>query len=237
MFALDEKNYHVWSYRQWLVRRFDLWAPADAPAAALANPELRFVERLLAADVRNNSAWNHRWFVVFGRPTTTTTSSALDTPAIVLREASFAKAAIRTAPQNESPWSYLRGLAARSPAILPLASLTAFALEFAPVPALLSAAPPSPDAPVDAAATAGPAAGAGAAPGTKVTSSHALDVLAEIYAAEPEGADLACVALDLLARGYDPVRAKYWRYRKGLIGGGGAAAAAAAAAAKEGVVA
>ncbi len=56
MFASDAKNYHVWSYRQWLVRTFDLW-----------DGEIVDIERLLDEDVRNNSAWNHRWFVVFGR--------------------------------------------------------------------------------------------------------------------------------------------------------------------------
>lgn len=55
----DTKNYHTWSYRQWLLAFFDLeelWAG-----------ELAYVERLLQEDVRNNSAWHHRFFVVFGR--------------------------------------------------------------------------------------------------------------------------------------------------------------------------
>lgn len=58
MFEADAKNYHVWSYRQWLVRRFDLWDQG----------ELEETERFIGEDIRNNSAWNHRWFVVFGRP-------------------------------------------------------------------------------------------------------------------------------------------------------------------------
>lgn len=56
MFELDAKNYHVWSYRQWLVRRFDLWDEG----------ELEATEQLIEDDVRNNSAWNHRFFVVSG---------------------------------------------------------------------------------------------------------------------------------------------------------------------------
>lgn len=56
MFEADAKNYHVWSYRQWLVRRFDLWEEG----------ELESTEEMLKKDIRNNSAWNHRWFVVFG---------------------------------------------------------------------------------------------------------------------------------------------------------------------------
>ncbi len=58
MLDKDAKNYHVWSYRQWLVRRFGLWDGVG---------ELEECERFLRKDVRNNSAWNHRWFVVFGR--------------------------------------------------------------------------------------------------------------------------------------------------------------------------
>lgn len=43
------------THRQWLVRRFNLW-----------DSELGSVEELLVRDVRNNSAWNHRYFVIFG---------------------------------------------------------------------------------------------------------------------------------------------------------------------------
>jgi protein farnesyltransferase/geranylgeranyltransferase type-1 subunit alpha len=53
----DEKNYHTWSYRQWLLAYFnddELW-----------NGELEFVERMLKGDIRNNSAWHHRFFMVF----------------------------------------------------------------------------------------------------------------------------------------------------------------------------
>lgn len=44
--------------RQWLVRRFDLW---ESPS------EIEYIDILLKKDIRNNSAWNHRFFVVFGR--------------------------------------------------------------------------------------------------------------------------------------------------------------------------
>ena len=39
------------------MRRFDLWEKG----------ELESTEEMLKTDIRNNSAWNHRWFVVFGR--------------------------------------------------------------------------------------------------------------------------------------------------------------------------
>jgi protein farnesyltransferase/geranylgeranyltransferase type-1 subunit alpha len=43
--------------RQWVIQKFDLW-----------HDELGYVEDALRVDVRNNSAWNHRYFVVFSHP-------------------------------------------------------------------------------------------------------------------------------------------------------------------------
>ena len=57
MLEQDSKNYHVWSYRQWLVKRFGLFDDED---------EMKWTESMIDADVRNNSAWNHRWFLVVG---------------------------------------------------------------------------------------------------------------------------------------------------------------------------
>ncbi|KAF1987732.1 protein prenylyltransferase [Aulographum hederae CBS 113979] len=169
MFEKDSKNYHVWSYRQWLVKRFDLW---DAG-------EIESVEELLKKDVRNNSAWNHRWFVVFGRPDT----DAFKDEEIVKREIEFAKSQIRLAPQNQSPWSYLRGIIRQ--ASLPLSSLREFAEEFAVFGKM-----------------------------DQVRSSHALALVADIYAEEPNGTAKATLALDMLAIRYDPIRVNYWEYKK-----------------------
>ena len=106
MLAKDAKNYHVWSYRQWFVRHFSLW-----------DSELPYVETLLQSDVRNNSAWNHRWFIVFARYTDPKQHSIKKGDAdseipleIMRREIEYTKAAISTAPQNQSPWNYLRGV-------------------------------------------------------------------------------------------------------------------------------
>lgn len=60
MLEKDSKNYHVWSYRQWLVQRFDLWDKG----------ELEETARFIKIDVRNNSAWNHRWYINFGKNST-----------------------------------------------------------------------------------------------------------------------------------------------------------------------
>jgi protein farnesyltransferase/geranylgeranyltransferase type-1 subunit alpha len=102
MLAQDTKNYHVWSYRQWLVGHFDLWDEASEHAA---------IDKLLEEDLRNNSAWNHRWFLTFGRPNG---SAALKNPAIVNKEWDWALKLAEKAPQNESAWNYLRALAEKA---------------------------------------------------------------------------------------------------------------------------
>lgn len=47
----------------------------------------------------------------------------------------------------------------------------------------------------------------------KIKSSHALDLLAGIYAEESGQREQALMALDFLAKKYDPIRANYWNYR------------------------
>lgn len=156
MFTKDAKNYHVWSYRQWLVRHFSLW-----------DSELPYIESLLRDDVRNNSAWNHRWFVVFGRfnkgiAGQASNGKSVDTDAnevsqdILTRELDYAKSAILLAPQNQSPWNYLRGVLKnpRSGGLLPLKP-------FAEIFADLDRE-------------------------DEVRSSHALDFLVDVYAEEKE---------------------------------------------------
>lgn len=72
----DAKNYHTWSYRQWILAFFG-GAGGGAGVAAdtgddadtdgdLWDGELDFVDSMLAQDVRNNSAWHHRFFIVWG---------------------------------------------------------------------------------------------------------------------------------------------------------------------------
>lgn len=104
----------------------------------------------------------------------------------------FAQNAIRKAPQNQSPWNYLRGIVNNSG--MPLSDIKAFALEFASV---------------DQA--------------DKVSSSHALDLLAETYAKEGQTQN-AAKAYDLLSSKYDPIRANYWEYLKGQMSGDAIAA-------------
>lgn len=54
---IDAKNYHAWAHRQDMIQTFDLWAQ-----------ELEYVEKLIKEDVRNNSAWNQRFFITSKDP-------------------------------------------------------------------------------------------------------------------------------------------------------------------------
>ena len=65
-----------------------------------------FVDRLLEADVRNNSAWNHRFFLVSNTGGLTGGAGP--------REVDFALARLEHVPGNESAWNYVRGVCAQS---------------------------------------------------------------------------------------------------------------------------
>ena len=193
MFEQDAKNYHVWSYRQWLVRRFGLWEGENCVNdEGERRSELDETERMIVADVRNNSAWNHRFFLVNGREDV----PGVKEEGVRTREVDFAKRAIEKAPQNQSPWNYLRGTVER--AGTGLDGLRAFCEEYAD---------PKHE--------------------ERIRSSHALDLLAEIYGAEKEK-EKARHAYDLLALKFDPIRSNYWNYLKGRLGDDTPVAASAA---------
>lgn len=88
----DNKNYHAWSHRQWVVRAFNLW-----------DLEVDFCDRMINLDFRNNSAWNHRFFVL-----TNNSSKPFDL-ALRDQEIDYAFKYIKKAPNNQSSWNYLRG--------------------------------------------------------------------------------------------------------------------------------
>lgn len=58
IFDSDRKNYHAWSYRIWLIERFQLW-----------ESELDFVSQMLNLDKGNNSVWSYRNFILCKAPT------------------------------------------------------------------------------------------------------------------------------------------------------------------------
>lgn len=187
MFDEDSKNYHVWSYRQYLVRKLNLFNQA----------EIKSIEQLLRTDVRNNSAWSHRFFVVFSDPKQSTPGSKATAhdpavpDAIVDRELAFAQAATFEAPQNQSPWNYFRGVLRKGGRSL--ASLESFASEFVTL----------------GKGTVGE--------GEDVKSSHALDFLADVWTEKGQKED-ADKALRLLGDRYDKVRKNYWEWRRGELG-------------------
>eukprot|EP00057_Strongylocentrotus_purpuratus_P031275 XP_784125.3 PREDICTED: protein farnesyltransferase/geranylgeranyltransferase type-1 subunit alpha [Strongylocentrotus purpuratus] len=90
----DSKNYHAWSHRQWVLQTFKLW-----------DGELDYVHKLLLEDLRNNSAWNQRYFVM-------SNTTGFSDESVVDREVKYAIEFIKKAPNNESSWSYLRGVLA-----------------------------------------------------------------------------------------------------------------------------
>ncbi|KOB67627.1 Farnesyltransferase/geranylgeranyltransferase type I alpha subunit [Operophtera brumata] len=76
----DPKNYHAWQHRQWAMKTFGL----------------------LTDDVRNNSAWNQRYFIV---------NNHLGWSDInVQKEICYTLEKIKFIKNNESAWNYLRGV-------------------------------------------------------------------------------------------------------------------------------
>ena len=67
----------------------------------LFDNELEYVNRLLEDDIRNNSAWNQRYFVI--------NNTTGFTEEVVERELSFTLDKIKIVISNESAWNYLRG--------------------------------------------------------------------------------------------------------------------------------
>lgn len=182
--AEDTKNYHVWSYRQYLVPKLGLFG----------EPELRATEAWIDEDVRNNSAWSHRFFIVFSDPANATPGS-LSTehdpkvPAdIIDREVKYAEEKILLAPQNQSPWNYLRGVLVKGGRKV--------GTQQALVERFIS--------------------DVGVEGNEKVTSSHALELLADIYAEKGE-VDKADLCLRRLGEKWDRIRLGYWEWKRASL--------------------
>lgn len=206
MFTADSKNYHVWTYRQWLVRHFDLW---DSPR------EISDVDELLLADVRNNSAWNHRYMLRFaprqGFEACMSSSASggqqdgkgkgklgVVDEDLVDAELNYAQGKILLAPENRSPWLYARGVLRA--ADRPLSEWKGFASRFI--------TEEIDDMKENV---------------LHVKSSLAVEWLADVFAQEAleqeeeenarDKVEEAVRLLTLLKEKYDPVRVNYWEYR------------------------
>lgn len=126
---VDSKNYHTWVYRQWVLSHFGGLAKGDKKAggpgegqfADLWRGELAYVDKLLREDVRNNSAWSHRYFCLFGSGWARTEAGRCEEwwkvgkswEEVVKGEIGFAKGHIITVPHNASAWNYLRACVRR----------------------------------------------------------------------------------------------------------------------------
>ncbi|KAL6752035.1 hypothetical protein V8C86DRAFT_1833280 [Haematococcus lacustris] len=93
--AADAKNYHAWAHRQALVK---LWSA-----------ELAYSEHCLEDDVRNNSAWNQRAFVLRHQLQAMRQCGAWPQPVeeVVQRELTYVARLVAKAPRNDSAWNYL----------------------------------------------------------------------------------------------------------------------------------
>jgi len=62
--------------------------------------ELDFVDNLISQDMRNNSAWNQRYFVI---------NNSNPNTDIIQEELKYTFDKIQILSKNESAWNYLRG--------------------------------------------------------------------------------------------------------------------------------
>ncbi|KXN92160.1 Protein farnesyltransferase/geranylgeranyltransferase type-1 subunit alpha [Leucoagaricus sp. SymC.cos] len=187
---VDPKNYHTWSYRQWLLSHFvddeDLW-----------KGELDFIENAIGDDVRNNSAWHHRHFVVFGCGVR---AGQEDRARVVKRELIFTKQNISLAPNNPSAWNYLRGILDHPK--LPYSLLTQFVKPYT--------VPLDPNV-ADIVDLENPPPMKGA----ELPCVYAIEFLADIYeqAGDKDNILKAVELWKLLANEHDTIRRKYWDHR------------------------
>lgn len=179
----DTKNYHVWSYRRWCVLFFKDFTK-----------ELAFAGDFIRRDVYNNSAWCHRMFVLKNYH-----PSAQEIEA----EITYAKEMIEKAPQNISPWNYLRGIhevflsGNYSPETVEFA-LSFVGDFFERKFSINHEGILCEEAPV-------------------VESSFALELLATVYSKRREHLQKAKEAYHGLIAWYDPIRKNFWEYRLGLL--------------------
>ncbi|ODV95249.1 hypothetical protein PACTADRAFT_49998 [Pachysolen tannophilus NRRL Y-2460] len=176
MIGEDNKNYHVWAYRKWLVEKFNLYADQR---------EIFFINEMLTKDIRNNSAWNHRFFIFFNNNNKEITKN------LIKQEIEFTKNAIDLAPQNPSPWNYLLGIYENEKFNLNLKDLEPFLLKYSNIEEELNDGKIEP----------------------LIISTFSLEILAKIYQLN-NLSEKSIKIYNLLADKYDPIRKNYWHYKR-----------------------
>ncbi|PAV15160.1 prenylyltransferase [Pyrrhoderma noxium] len=195
----DAKNYHTWAYRQWVLSFFN--------QPALWDGEMRYIDNMLEDDVRNNSVWHHRFFVVFASGVHVKDGEEIeDQDNVVRRELDYTKEKIALAPNNASAWNYLRGVLQHSGK--PFSDLTEFVIPYA---APLSAEENRPERENDSVVDLeNPRPSEGA----DLPCVQAIEFLADIH--ESSGGEQLSKAISLwksLANEHDTIRKKYWEHR------------------------
>lgn len=103
--SLDSKNIHCWQYRQWILRKLN--------RKNLMESEFQYTEFLLHEDVFNNSAWNHRFFLIMASENYKESKFEC-----ILNEFNNILQYIDTSCEdNESFWNYLAAIAQDCPAL------------------------------------------------------------------------------------------------------------------------
>lgn len=216
--ALDAKNIHAWTHRLWVTRTFP---------KTTRDAERAFTERMIDDDVRNNSAWNQRFAVTFLTSSSRDDDDVLrdeETTDVVSKELAFAETKIALAPDNESAWNYLRGVAD-----LPAARgddaiktrLETIARKFCGDDAIFSEKDKN-VVPADAAAPSKRRSARGGATARETSdakkessrdfSRHATALLADVLADSGAFEDAAALYDRLVHR--DPIRANYWTFMR-----------------------
>ncbi|KAJ5090728.1 Protein farnesyltransferase/geranylgeranyltransferase type-1 subunit alpha [Penicillium argentinense] len=181
MLAEDSKNYHVWTYRHWLVRHFALW---DTPR------EVEDINSLIKLDVRNNSAWNHRYMLKFGPR-----QDAPDAGMANAGNAAFSTGETGVLPVIDEDLvddAYHQGAGESESVVVCAGVFRAAGRDLREWEEFAGKFVVSPD---------------------EVKSSHAIEWLADVYSQDGEKGARAVEMLTLLGEKYDPIRKNYWDYR------------------------
>ena len=160
---------------------------------------------MIDEDVRNNSAWNHRWFLRFGAEDLRVAEESgggmgglkgkngIVDEELVDLEIEYAQGKIELAPMNLSAWNYLRGVVRRGGR--GMEDMEEFCLRFVGVDGDVETLD-EPDKGVKG-----------------VRSSHAVEWLAEIFGSRGD-LKRAAECWDVLGRKWDPVRKNYWEHMR-----------------------